>query len=412
MRIGFFVPDPIEGSGGHKTILRHAERLLGDGHEVVLYLDVGADHLDLAIERALSLVNLPDVEFSAGFPLEAALDVGIATAWFTVVPVLECAGIRRRMYFVQDYEGMFSAVGYEYNAARQGYALPLDKVSIGNWLRHRIHTEFGGAVASTPFGAELDVYGPLPTEAPSARHSVCAIFQPDKARRAVSLLLQALEHLAEDRPGIDIYLYGSRRPPTTRFPHHFLGLLSDRELAQLYRRCGVGISLSTTNPSRIPFEMAASGLPVVEIFNQSTLFDFPDDGVTLAYPSPRSLADAVGLLLDSAARRQLQRESFGAAVERSPVAAETKRFAELVESPREYAAAVALPLPRPERVPIVVSQSDLAHGASAFVEAEFRAAGVSPAVADEMLEAGRTVGSGAGSCRAGVSTESHVGGAS
>ena len=56
--------------------------------------------------------------------------------------------------------------------------------------------------------------------------------------------------------------------------------------------------MSSSNPSRIPFEMMAAGLPVVDLYRENNLYDIPDDGVLLADTSPEAVATAIIKLLD------------------------------------------------------------------------------------------------------------------
>ena len=56
--------------------------------------------------------------------------------------------------------------------------------------------------------------------------------------------------------------------------------------------------MSSSNPSRIPFEMMAAGLPVVELYRENNLYDLPDEGVLLAEPSPEAVANAILYLVD------------------------------------------------------------------------------------------------------------------
>ena len=61
----------------------------------------------------------------------------------------------------------------------------------------------------------------------------------------------------------------------------------------------MGLCISATNPSRIPFEMMACGLPVVDVFSNNNLYDFAENTITLAQCRPESLAQAVINLLDN-----------------------------------------------------------------------------------------------------------------
>ena len=57
--------------------------------------------------------------------------------------------------------------------------------------------------------------------------------------------------------------------------------------------------MSASNPSRIPFEMMAAGLPVVELYRENNIYDLPNEGVLLAQTSPEAIASSILYLLDN-----------------------------------------------------------------------------------------------------------------
>ena len=57
--------------------------------------------------------------------------------------------------------------------------------------------------------------------------------------------------------------------------------------------------MSASNPSRIPFEMMAAGLPVVELYKENNIYDLPDEGVLLAEPTPEAIASSIIYLLEN-----------------------------------------------------------------------------------------------------------------
>ncbi len=57
--------------------------------------------------------------------------------------------------------------------------------------------------------------------------------------------------------------------------------------------------MSASNPSRIPFEMMAAGLPVVELYRENNIYDLPDGGVLLSEPTPEAIASSIVYLLDN-----------------------------------------------------------------------------------------------------------------
>jgi glycosyltransferase involved in cell wall biosynthesis len=82
------------------------------------------------------------------------------------------------------------------------------------------------------------------------------------------------------------------------------GLLAPEELARLYGEATVGVVLSMTNPSLVPTEMLACGLPVVDVASDAMVTTFGHDGpIRLADFDPLALAGANNALLADPAER-------------------------------------------------------------------------------------------------------------
>ena len=146
------------------------------------------------------------------------------------------------------------------------------------------------------FCADLNVYKPLKNI--QKENAICYVLQPEKPRRGTQLALQALKIVKTKRPDIKIYLYGSNVKVDIPFEAAELGIIPISECNALYNRCKLGLCFSASNPSRIPFEMMAAGLPVVELYRENNLYDLPDKGVLLAESSPASIASAILQLID------------------------------------------------------------------------------------------------------------------
>jgi glycosyltransferase involved in cell wall biosynthesis len=109
-------------------------------------------------------------------------------------------------------------------------------------------------------------------------------------------------------PEVELHLYGSRQLAEKTFPfpakvHAHLPAIED--LARLYRDADVGVVFSTTNPSLVPFEMMACGLPVVDIYRAGNEINYGGrrDIALLADPVPANMAMEVAELLDNADER-------------------------------------------------------------------------------------------------------------
>lgn len=298
-KIAWVVPAPIKGSGGFRTIFSKCAACQARGIRVDVYIYcMDAEPLFTVGEMRDSIRKWfgfePDYTGLAVGKLPAAYDAIIATAWNTASYVARQESARK-LYFVQDYEPSFYPVNDFQILARGTYDLGLEVVTMGRWLYTQIHNLGAPMAGWLDFGVDPVIYRPLGIQREKA---VCAIFQPDKDRRLSRTLLDACELLLEADDELNIYLYGS--VPSQLYPVpvnprlRMLGLLSREECNELYNRCACGISLSATNPSRIPFEMMSSGLHVIELGLENNMFDFPETApITFVNPSAPGMASGV-----------------------------------------------------------------------------------------------------------------------
>ena len=317
--VAWYVPELIEGSGGHRTIFAMADALRRRGFNTKIFLQYSVQ----TPRRAVAAFGYAFDEVHSSWQAQPQADIAIATVWHSAAFVagLEC---RHKFYFVQDYEALFHPVGDGFLMAENSYRLGLTVITMGRWLARKISALTGESCYAVDFGADENIYfndrraddsvhGHAPGGAKNP--SVCFINQPDKPRRCARLGLEALALLKRERPQTDIVLYGSPRYLTRRpgFECKNLGLISAKECARLYNQAGVGLCMSPTNPSRIPFEMMACGLPVVDIYRENNLYDYPDGAITLAEQTPQSIAEALAGLLDdpqARARRGANSQTF------------------------------------------------------------------------------------------------------
>jgi hypothetical protein len=290
--IAWLVPTLLEGSGGHRTILQHADLLQRQGHQCVLYFEdnqyLSAREVKHDIQRLFGL-RFADVRL--GWSNIRPADLVFATIWYSAKIVRDLQFPCIKSYFVQDYEAWFHPIGDGFLMAENSYRYGLHPICIGRWLPTQLKSRFDVRAGSFDFCADLSTYRRLPDV--KKEHAVCFVFQPEKTRRCAQFGLEALGMVKHLMPDATIYIYGSRDPGDIWFDHKHLGMLGLEECNRLYNRCAVGLCLSTSNPSRIPFEMMAAGLPVVELYRENNLYDLPDDAILLCDPTPESLAEGL-----------------------------------------------------------------------------------------------------------------------
>lgn len=288
-RAAWVLPYGIENSGGFRTIFQNIGCLLEHGYQCDVY---APSALKRTAERYFGVYGC---HYFHGYKLRYRYDIIFATSWKTAEVVKKYPGEMKKAYFIQDFEASFYPLGTQYLSACNSYCQGLYPITIGRWLAGKMIREYHAHAQYFDFCADAQVYKNLRQKREKA---VCFIYQPHKPRRCSEIGLKALAIISCMRPDVKIYLYGSNRKPHVPFACEKLGCLSVRQCNALYNRCMVGLCISATNPSRIPFEMMAAGLPVVDVYMENNWYDMPQKGVLLAHYTPQSIAAALLAVLD------------------------------------------------------------------------------------------------------------------
>jgi O-antigen biosynthesis protein len=301
LQIAFVVPEFRRGSGGHTTIANLVRGLERRGHACSIWIvdPLGRSGGAAAFREHFGPFAAAVHDDVSGW---RGADVAVATGWQTVAPVLLLGGCRARAHLVQDEEPDFYPASAERLWAERAHQFRLPCVTAGTWLAERMRAR--GAVA-TPFDLGIDhaVYRPQPA-VERARERVLFYARAATPRRAVPLGMLALAELRRRRPGVEIVLYGDPSPVAARFPATHLGILEPAGVARAYAEATVGMVLSLTNHSLAAQEMAACGLPAVELRTPSTEAAFGDSPIVLAEPAALALAGALERLLADPAERR------------------------------------------------------------------------------------------------------------
>ena len=112
-----------------------------------------------------------------------------------------------------------------------------------------------------------------------------------------------------------------------------LGKVSPEETAELYNKCELGIVFSTTNPSRIAYEMVACGTPVIEADCEYTKYDMNSDAFVRLKTDFDVIMKKIGQLFDDPNEmKRLQLECEIYSKNNFFKNAEEERFLEFVEN--------------------------------------------------------------------------------
>jgi glycosyltransferase involved in cell wall biosynthesis len=203
----------------------------------------------------------------------------------------------RLIYLVQDFEPFFYSMSSNYlNALSTYFDSDLKIITSLRWMSEKIFQLTGRVVPYLDFAYDRDIYKPSTL---TYRSGILFYAKEDTPRRLYELGIKTLQLVSEIDPSIPIRFYGGGRTPTTLpFVTNYGSTLSNQELANEYQRSMVGIAFGPTNPSGIPYEMMACGLPVVDVHvygeNSNKYFD---DSIVLCEPNPASLAKEIFSLL-------------------------------------------------------------------------------------------------------------------
>ena len=150
------------------------------------------------------------------------------------------------------------------------------------------------------FPVDKKIYLPEPQ---IRRDGILFFAKQDTPRRLFEVGKRLIGEICKAVPETKVEIFGSAQAQDLGMPAKNVGLLSTLEdLAAKYRAVRIGIAFSPTNPSLVPYEMMACGLPVIDVdLPGSPMYKYGKN--PLLQPAPYSLEDmcakAVSLLGDN-----------------------------------------------------------------------------------------------------------------
>lgn len=294
MDVVCMIPALAEGSGGHRTILSNLTAVTGRTAQVTLHVEQTDRSLDEELSIADTLVPGASSQFTwqLGWDRTASCDIALATSAISAKPLRDNVRANQYAYFVQDWESWFNPMGDGYLNAEFSYLRDWRFITIGDWLRYRLLTmDPSRSVGSVQFGVDADLSKLI---APQYRDPAPLVvnWQPDKNRRCANLTLAVVDELRVSHPDIPVLLFGSDAA-LPRGNYNNLGILPEQQMLELFVSSACVFHLSSSNPSRIPFEATACATPTIEFFGESTCFDFPPSSVVTVIPTVSEMTAAV-----------------------------------------------------------------------------------------------------------------------
>ena len=300
------LPDIYSNLGGITSALRILTSFQKHGCQVTIALYGNMD-VDMAKKNAMAC--MPNFHGNVKKVSECfadQYDICIATNWETAYWAKRLNGYK--IYFVQDYEPNF----YETNdfsvLARDTYTFGYHVISLGSWNLNQIKMNVpytSSKLDYVDFPYDRSEYCFHPRDYLSYKDKkkikiVCYIrFIGRRIPYICEYLLTKTKQVIENEGyNVDISFFGIDKHNQFGCGNN-LGKLSRAELAKLYQNSDFGMVASMSNISLVPFEMLASGLPVIEFREGSYPYFLGDDTALLTDFDYRTLCNSIlGVLQD------------------------------------------------------------------------------------------------------------------
>jgi len=292
-KVALFTPSPLIGSGGHRTLFNLGRKLIDAGCELYCFVHSEGEGLDVVHDY----LGDKNAFVTLGWPKDLDVDMAIATIAHSAKHIANMKSVKHKAYLVQDFEAWFNPVGDKYTINENSYTFGMLHFTVGKFLTHVLTHQYRAKAVPSGLGVDRSIYFDKKQERENA---ISFLYQPEKDRRNPDLAINALKIVKEKNPDVKIYVYGSDAEIELDFEVENLGLIRKlSELNDLYNKCKVGLCISMSNPSRIPFEFMSAGVVPVDIYRYNNLLDYPTGTIKLAYQSHESIAEAILQLLEN-----------------------------------------------------------------------------------------------------------------
>lgn len=314
----FVVPELLPFAGGHTSILRLGTKLEEKGYSVI-YASISKQKA--ATMRSIAVKNLSSVRgkfltFSSLELVSSENNIIVATSWQTAYYAKRLRGYK--LYFVQDFEPYFFKLNERYLLAKKTYEMGFHIISLGAWNIKQITRECNVSKSHLdsidfPYeGAEYSVKHRDYHKYSLKKEFQIAVYAKEEGKRLPNLLQNILERTSQilNKEGITlkILFFGFNKHYPVSVGQN-LGKLTKKELEKLYQESDFGLVASMTNISLVPYEMLATGLPIIEFVDGSFPFFFPEGSATLIDFNAELLAKEVlnNIKEPSILEKQIQR---------------------------------------------------------------------------------------------------------
>ena len=305
--------------GGVRIVFDQARFLIARGHEVAIYA-AGGNHHWYPYDVPVTYVSRLDrLDAEAAVP-----DVAVATFWTTVVPATRW-GVPLVVHLCQGFEWALPEYAPMRQAIETVYALPIPKITIGDWLSRRLRERFGpsafpiacvGQIVDTRMFNAPGLFESFKRSLRRSPHRVLVVGIFESWVKGVRVALEAIAQLRGE--GVSIHLTRVATSQISKAEHEITHVneyyhnIKPETIKSIYA-ASVVLLAPSFDPEGfgLPFaEALACGLPVVAsaIPSHLSLDDARDYACFVPEGDSAAMAHGVrSVLSDRRLRQQLSR---------------------------------------------------------------------------------------------------------
>lgn len=298
-------PENNPNSGGYRTLLKYINYLNNIGYSLDIYFGVCWNKTDIHLNvnkldnngipccsnwlnknyteiiyelikniKKYNEIDINKNNFYIGLRCQRNYKILIANAWQVANAVyLNKDRAEYLYYIIQDREELFypNNINIRKNVINT-YKNSFYYYCISQYLGYYFKKKYKlNNIMSSYMGVKLETYKNLYI---IRENSVIIPYYKDiKPGRKPKLVKKIIDILSNNNIKCYIYPFNYEKNNINIIN---LGILKEEQLNNLYNKCKVGIVFSNTNPSRLGFEMYASGLNVIEYDSEFTKYDLPN----------------------------------------------------------------------------------------------------------------------------------------
>lgn len=275
-------------SGGYRTLLKYVEFLRKNNIQLDIYFGNEYKHITKD-ERGFSIVrqNIISVisavnrynelkinkyNYYIGLYVRRKYNFILSNAWNVADAVYENKNNCNNLgYIIQDLEFLFYNYIEPKRVIENTYKPDYKYYCLSSYLSNYFK-KYSDNIYKSCLGIDTSIYYNTNTRREDA---IMLAYYKNKRGRLPRLVENIIKVLVENK--IKCYVFPDRYDDIKSEYLVNLNTLTPRELNNYYNKIKIGLVFSNTNPSRLGFEMCASGMKVIEYDSEFTNYDLPDD---------------------------------------------------------------------------------------------------------------------------------------